>query len=139
MRSRPDHSPLAGVAAFDPYDARTLAPLTRHADRLTVPAGTTVARRGRPAREVVAVLSGEVLVMTEAGVARCGPGAWVGAAEVRARTPHDATVVAGTDLDVLVLTAPAFRWATQVLPGLLTPDSPVPCAPETVAVDTAMA
>ena len=46
---------------------------------------------------------------------------------------------AGTDLDVLVLTAPAFRWATQVLPGLLTPDSPVPCAPETVAVDTAMA
>jgi CRP-like cAMP-binding protein len=110
---------LSGVAAFAGYDARTLAPLARHADRLRVPAGTLIARAGRPAREAVLVLGGDVAVITAGGVERRGPGTWVGADEVAGRGRQPATVVAGDGLEVLVLAAPAFRWALQVLPGLV--------------------
>lgn len=120
-RSRPVLSALAGVAPFDRYDDRTLAPLAAHADRLTVPAGTPLAQEGRRARQVVVVMAGDAVV-TRCGaeVARLGPGAWLGARESLAGAPHAETVVAGDDLAVLVLPDPAFRWAVQSLPGLAT-------------------
>jgi CRP-like cAMP-binding protein len=67
----------------------------------------------------VVVVSGEVLVMSDVGVERRGPGAWIGAREVLAGERHAAAVVAGDDLDVVVLTPPALRWAARELPGLL--------------------
>jgi CRP-like cAMP-binding protein len=117
--ARADRSALAGVAPFDRYDARTLAPLGRHADRLRVREGTVLAQAGRPVREVIRVLAGEVAVITPGGVERRGAGTWVGAEPMLARTAQRATVVAGPGLEVLVLPAPAFRWAAQVLPGLV--------------------
>jgi CRP-like cAMP-binding protein len=113
--------PLADVAPFDRYRYRhrSLTPLVAGADRLTVPAGTTLARPGRAAHEAVVVVRGEVLVMTDGGVERRGPGAWIGAREVLAGERHAAAVVAGDDLDVVVLTPPALRWAARELPGLL--------------------
>ena len=116
---RAARSALAGVAPFDRYDARTLAPLGRHADRLRVGEGTVLAHAGRPAREVIRVLAGEVSLITPGGVERRGPGTWIGAEPLLARTAHRATVVAGAGVEVLVLPAPAFRWAAQVLPGLV--------------------
>jgi CRP-like cAMP-binding protein len=120
LLSRSDRrTPLSGVAAFAGYDPRTVAPLARHADRLRVPAGTLIARAGQAAREAVLVLAGDVAVITAGGVERRGPGTWVGADQIPGRGRHPATVVAGADLEVLVLPAPAFRWALQVLPGLV--------------------
>jgi CRP-like cAMP-binding protein len=117
--------PLTDVAPFDRYRfrRRSLAPLVAGADRLTVPPGTTLARPGRAAHEAVVVVSGEVLVMSDAGVERRGPGAWIGAREVLDGKRYAAAVVAGDDLDVVVLTPPALRWAARELPGLL--DAPV--------------
>jgi CRP-like cAMP-binding protein len=118
-RTRPDLSALAGVAPFDRYDERALAPLAAHVDRLSVPAGTPLAQEGRRARQVVVVLAGgAVVTRCGAEVGRLGPGAWVGARESLAGIPHAETVVAGDDLAVLVLPDPAFRWAVQSLPGL---------------------
>lgn len=122
LLARPDLSALAGVAAFERYDARALAPLAQHADRLRLATGTVVARAGQPVREAVLVLRGEVAVITTGGVARRGPGTWIGADQLVAATApgrQPATVVAGDRLEVLVLPAPAFRWAVQVLPGLV--------------------
>jgi CRP-like cAMP-binding protein len=120
-RTRPDLSALAGVAPFDRYDDRALAPLAAHSDRLTVPAGTPLAEEGRRARQVVVVVAGDAVV-TRCGaeVGRLGPGAWLGARESLAGAPHAETVVAGDDLAVLVLPDPAFRWAVHELPGLAT-------------------
>jgi len=112
-----DTSALAGV--FAGIRPRALDPLARHADRLSVPAGTVLARAGRQAHEVVAVIQGEVTALTAEGVERRGPGTWVGADQVLDGTPHPATVVAGAGTEVLVLAAPSFRWAAQVLPGLV--------------------
>lgn len=117
--ARADHSALAGVAPFDRYDARTLAPLGRQADRLRVGEGTVLAHAGRPVREVIRVLAGRVAVITAGGVECRGAGTWIGADPLLASTPHPATVVAGAGVEVLVLPAPAFRWAAQVLPGLV--------------------
>jgi len=117
-RSRPDVSVLRSALPFDAYDERELAPLARHADRLDLHPGTTLARAGERAREVVVVVEGDAVVMHRGGVERLGPGSWLGAREVMGGGVHGDTVVAGDGLRVVVLPAPAFRWATQMLPGL---------------------
>lgn len=117
-RSRPDVSVLRAAAPFAAYDHRTLAPLAAHADRLDPRPGTPLARAGEHAREVVIVVDGDAVVMGRGGVERLGPGSWVGAREVLGGAAHGHTVVAGDGLRVVVLPAPAFRWAAQMLPGL---------------------
>jgi hypothetical protein len=47
-----------------------------------------------------------------------GPGTAVGGAELLTGAVHQATLVAGEGLEVLVLAGPAFRYAAQTLPGL---------------------
>ena len=123
-RSRPDVSVLRAAAPFDAYEERALAPLAAHADRLDPRPGTPLARAGEHAREVVMVVEGEAVVMHPGGVERLGPGSWVGAREVVGGDAHGVTVVAGDGLRVVVLPAPAFRWATQMLPGLLAQVAP---------------
>jgi CRP-like cAMP-binding protein len=127
-RSRPDTSVLRDAPPFARYDDRTLAPLARHADRLDLRPGTPLARRGERAREAVVVVAGEAVAVGCGGVERLGPGAWIGAREALAGTAHDVTVVAGDDLRVVVLPAPALRWADQTLPGLLPRPEPLPGA-----------
>ena len=123
-RSRPDVSVLRAAAPFDAYEERALALLAAHADRLDPRPGTPLARAGEHAREVVMVVEGEAVVMHRGGVERLGPGSWVGAREVLGGDAHGVTVVAGDGLRVVVLPAPAFRWATQMLPGLLAQVAP---------------
>ncbi|HEY7073337.1 MAG TPA: cyclic nucleotide-binding domain-containing protein [Acidimicrobiales bacterium] len=129
-KSRPDLSVLRAAAPFAGYDERALAPLAAHADRLDPRPGTPLARAGEHAREVVVVVEGDAVVMHRGGVARLGPGSWVGAREVVGGHAHGETVVAGDGLRVVVLPAPAFRWAAQMLPGLLdqvaAPGDPAP-------------
>lgn len=118
-RRRADASVLLGVAPFDRYRRRALAPLAAHADRLRVTSGTVVAREGHLVREMVIVLSGALLA-TRGGrpVGTFGPGTAVGGEELLAGRTHQATLVAGDGLEVLVLTGPAYRYAVQTLPGL---------------------
>lgn len=122
VRHRPDVSVFAGIALFDGYPGRQLAPLARHADRLVVTPGTPLARQGSHAHEVVVIVTGEAVAVRDGlEVARLGPGAVVGAREELAAVPHDATVLAGPGLSALVLTGPAFRWAVRSLPGFAVP------------------
>ena len=118
-RRRPDVSAFAGVTLFARFHPRDLAPLARHVDRVAVTPGTTLAREGDLAHEVVVVAAGEVVV-SRGGVEldRCGPGTVIGAAEDLAGARHGVTYVAATGLSALVLTGPAFRWAVQSLAGL---------------------
>jgi CRP-like cAMP-binding protein len=119
-RHRPDVSAFAGIDLFDGYPDRALAPLARHADRLVVAPGGTLAREGRHAHEVVVIVTGEVIVVRDGvEIGRLGPGGVVGAAEEVTGAAHDATYVARTAVSALVLTGPAFRWAVDSLPGLL--------------------
>jgi CRP-like cAMP-binding protein len=119
IRHRPDVEPLASVAPFDRYPRRSLRPLAAHADRVTVPEGTVLAREGGLVHEVVVVVDGEV-VASRCGATqrRYGSGTRLGARELLTGAPHPDTLVAGEALEVLVINGPAYRGAVQTLPGL---------------------
>jgi len=119
MAPRTDLSAFDGVALFAAYDGRALAPLAAHADRVAVLPGVILAREGHQAREVLVILSGEVLVSRgDRPLDLLGPGAVIGAREELDRTPHGATYVAGSGVAALALPGHSFRWAVQTLPGL---------------------
>jgi CRP-like cAMP-binding protein len=107
------------VAPFDTVDARDLLPIAPHVDHLGVGEGTVVAREGEHARQFVVVLSGEVVASRDgAELTRLGPGTQIGAPGVLDGEPHGSTLTATTDLDVLVVSAPALRWAVEAVPAL---------------------
>ena len=119
-RSRTGPSLLAGVAPFDAWPPGELRPLVAHTDRMRVRSGTVLAQHGRQVREAVAVVAGEVVAQGGAlDGRRYGPGTWLGGAELLAGEPYPATLVADTDLEVVVVNGPAFRWAAQTHPGLV--------------------
>jgi CRP-like cAMP-binding protein len=119
-RRGPDVSVLADVPPFDRYAHGSLAPLVPRADRLRVPAGAVVAREGSRARQVVFVVAGTLLADRDGQpFGALGAGSCVGGREVIEDRAHSCTLVAGDGLEALVLTAPAYRWAVQTLPGLM--------------------
>lgn len=136
---RGDRSAFAGVPLFAGHDRRSLAELGRHADRLVVAPGTTVALEGRRHHEVVVVVAGEVRV-TRGGrpVDRLGPGAVIGGREEIDGTAHTATCLAGDGVELLVLRGSAFRWAVQSLDGFA-PDLEHPAPPVEVVTSAAVA
>jgi CRP-like cAMP-binding protein len=109
---------LLAVAPFDRYPERAVRPLSAHADRLRLREGTELVREQQRADEFVVVLSGEVIAYCDGQeVGRLGTGAHIGATELLQGTRHAHTLLAGCDLDVLVVYGPSFRWAAQTLPG----------------------
>jgi CRP-like cAMP-binding protein len=114
-RSEPP-SNLDLLAGFEPFDRcppkarRELAP---HVDRLQVRPGTLLARRGELARSVVVVLSGTVRAERGAQSWSGGRGTQIGGHEVLQGGVHDVAWYALSDVEVLVVNGPAYRWAVQ--------------------------
>jgi CRP-like cAMP-binding protein len=107
---------LHTIAPFDQCSVRVLRAVAPHVDRVRVRAGTVLAREGGEPREFLVVRSGEIAASrqgTDVGVD--GPGAQIGGAALLDRQPHDATWTATTELDVLVVNGPAYRWVWQTL------------------------
>jgi CRP-like cAMP-binding protein len=119
MARGPDVQRLASVHPFDRYPRRRLRQLAAHADRIHVPEGTVIAREGGLVHEMVVVVDGEVVASRRnRGERRLGIGARIGARELMTGAPHPETLVAGSELEVLVVNGPAYRGAAQELPGL---------------------
>ena len=109
---------LLAVAPFAHYSQRAVRPLAEHVDRLRLREGTELVREHQRADEFVVVLSGEVIAQRDGQeVGRLRAGAHIGATELLQGTRHAHTLLAGCDLDVLVVNGPSFRWAAQTLPG----------------------
>jgi CRP-like cAMP-binding protein len=127
---------LLAVAPFDRYPDRAVRPLAMHTDRLRLRKGTELVHEQQRADEFVVVLSGEVIAQRDGQeVGRLGVGAHIGATELLQGTRHAHTLLAGCDLDVLVVYGPSFRWAAQTLPGFadaLLTDVPTPPPPQDV-------
>jgi Cyclic nucleotide-binding domain len=114
-------APLPPLSRFPPFDRcrpKALAPLTAHVDHLRLPAGTVLAHEGWTVREVICVVTGEVIATRrDREPQRHGPGSQIGVAELLCGASHPATLTAGDDLEVLVIYGPAYRWAAQTLPA----------------------
>jgi CRP-like cAMP-binding protein len=107
---------LRAVAPFDRYPEDALQVLAPQTDQLHVRAGTVLAREGASAREFIVVLSGQVTAMrSEVAVDRAGAGTQIGGSALVQDEAHDATWMADSDLDVLVVNGPAYRWAAHAV------------------------
>jgi CRP-like cAMP-binding protein len=96
---------------FDQLPRRLLRLLEQHVDRLHVSAGTVVARAGHPAYELVVVKDGAAVAVAPGDRQRLlPPGVVIGGRELASGRPHEETVVATSDLDVIVVNGPSYRW-----------------------------
>jgi CRP-like cAMP-binding protein len=122
FRRRPrrhDTQRLLAAAGFAGDDLR-LAAIAAHTDHVRLPAGRTLVHGDRTARELVAVVSGEAAVLHDDGsCSTVAAGTQIGGPEVVGGRRHTATVVAATEVEVVVVNGPAVRWAHQE--GILGP------------------
>jgi hypothetical protein len=126
-RRRPDVGPLLQVPAFRHCTPRQLAEMAPHTDRLRLSPGRTLVRAGDRGRELVVVVAGEAAVIRGGRqVAVLTPGAQIGGRETLRHERHDATVVATSDLEVVVVNGPAVRWAHQECASGLAPQASRP-------------
>lgn len=105
-RRRPDHV-VRHVASLGLPAADRLAGAGTPMD---LRAGTTLVRQGERGTQAFLILTGTAQVLTEDGVVTVGPGAVVGErATLDHRCTRNATVVAQTDLSVLVYDPRTYR------------------------------
>jgi CRP-like cAMP-binding protein len=104
---------------FSGLNRRELATVARTADQIGVPAGTVLIKEGERGREFYLILQGTAAVRRGGRkVASLGPGRYFGELALLDRGPRSATVVAETDMELLVLEQRAFGGVLQEIPGL---------------------
>lgn len=112
-----DH--LLHIPLFAGCSARDLDRLARATDEVTLDAGTTLTRQGDIGREAFVLLSGTAEVQRDGvSVAEVGPGAVIGELALLDGGPRTATVIATTEVDVIVLSRPAFNAVLDEIPTL---------------------
>lgn len=115
--------PLAG-AFFAPLPPRNRAAVLQRFRRRIVAAGTAVIRRGETGHGLVVVVRGRLELHAEGeggapiALGAIEPGEFIGEASLLARAPAAAEVTAGTDAELLVLSADDFHDVTRAFPGL---------------------
>jgi len=113
-RDHPVLLALQGVDLLCSVVAPALVRLIADTDMVDLPAARTIAQTGRHARQFIAVVDGWVEQTDERGRAtQIGPGGQVGARELVDVKPFAATFTTLTSTTVLVMSAPAFRWAAD--------------------------
>ena len=110
---------LATVPLFSQCNKSQLQEISRVADELIVRAGTVLTRQGDFDYELFVVIDGRAKVTRDGRqVASIGRGEFVGELAVIAHVPRSATVIAETDLDLLVLTPARLDQLLDDIPGL---------------------
>jgi CRP/FNR family cyclic AMP-dependent transcriptional regulator len=110
---------LATVPLFSQCNRSQLQEISRVADEVIVRAGTVLTQQGDFDYELFVIIDGTAKVNRDGRqVASIGRGEFVGELAVIAHVPRSATVVADTDLDLLVLTPARLDQLLDDIPGL---------------------
>ena len=110
---------LRAVPLFSTCSRPELESIAGLGTRTTVPAEKELTRQGQPGREFFLVVGGTARCLIDGReVARFGPGDFFGEMSLLDGRPRTATVVATTDLDVLVLDRREFATLLDELPGI---------------------
>jgi CRP/FNR family cyclic AMP-dependent transcriptional regulator len=105
------------VALFSGCTGRTLRRLSGLGTRVQMPTGRKLTTAGSRGSEVLIVLSGTATCQVHGvEVARFGPGDFFGEVAALDGGPRTATVVASTDMEVLVLTRVEFATLVRSSP-----------------------
>jgi len=109
---------VARVPLFARLDAASIADLVGMLKARTVPAGTTIIRKGERGNAMYLIASGGVDVESAAGTVRLAEGDFFGEMALLSREPRSATVTALRATDLLVLDADDFLRLVDRLPDL---------------------
>jgi CRP/FNR family cyclic AMP-dependent transcriptional regulator len=120
MASKTEHtSHLAEVPLFSACTRKDLEKISRASDEVQVKAGRVLVEEGRPGHEFFLILEGNATVRRgKRKVADLGPGQYFGELSLLDRGPRTASVVADTDMRVLVLGQREFLGVLDDVPGL---------------------
>jgi hypothetical protein len=100
---------LRRIPIFQPLPLTTLEPLAHELQPVRVSAGEVIVRQGEPGDRFYIVDQGEVEVHVDDRPAqRLGPGDYFGEIALLRDVPRTATVIASTDVDLLVLGRDVF-------------------------------
>ncbi len=112
-----DH--LAQIRLFSSCSNKELAKIAKASDELSLAEGKVLMAQGQPGREAFVIVDGQATVTVgDTDVATLGPGDHVGELALLDGGPRTATVVAKTDMTVLVISQRAFFGLLDEVPGL---------------------
>lgn len=112
-----DH--LSKVQLFSAASKKELEKLGKASDELEVPAGKELVEQGRVGHEFFLILEGTASVRRNGRkIATLGPGAYFGELSLLDRGPRSASVVADTDMTLLVLGQREFSGVLDEVPTL---------------------
>lgn len=112
-----DH--LAEVPLFSAASRKDLQKIARASDEVDVKSGRVLVDQGRPGHEFFLILEGTATVRrNNRKVATLSTGQYFGELSLLDRGPRTATVVADTDMKVLVLGQREFLGVLDDVPGL---------------------
>jgi CRP-like cAMP-binding protein len=110
---------LANVPLFRACSQKDLRQIAKASDEVQIPAGKVIVNEGEPGREFFLILDGEADVRHgKKSVATLGPGRYFGEMALLDRGPRSATVVASSDMNVLVLGQREFHGVIEQVPTL---------------------
>ena len=116
-QSHLDH--LASVPLFSACSKKELRAVAKASDEISLPAGKTLCEQGAIGREAFVIVSGTAEVRrNKRKVATLGPGACVGELALLDHKPRTASVVAATDLTVLVIGTREFSGIVDEIPSI---------------------
>ena len=110
---------LANVPLFSALSKRDLQRVAKASDEVAIEAGRTLVEQGRTGHEFFLILDGEAVVRrNNRKVATLGPGEHFGELAILDRGPRSASVIANTDMRVLVLGQREFVGVLDSIPGM---------------------
>lgn len=112
-----DH--LASVPLFAACAKNDLKLVARRAENVRVEAGKELVTEGKPGHEFFVIAEGKANVKRKGKkLATLGPGDFFGELALLDRAPRNATVVAGSDMELFVLGQREFSGLLDEVPGL---------------------
>jgi CRP/FNR family transcriptional regulator, cyclic AMP receptor protein len=110
---------LAQVRLFSACNKKELGLIGKASDEIAVPAGKVLCEQGKPGFEFYLILDGTATVKRNGKkVATLEPGRYFGELSLLTRYPRNATVVADTDMELLVLGQREFSGLLDEVPGM---------------------
>ena len=110
---------LANVPLFSALSKRDLQRVAKASDEVAIEAGRTLVEQGRTGHEFFLILEGEAVIRrNNRKVATLGPGEHFGELAILDRGPRSASVIANTDMRVLVLGQREFVGVLDSIPGM---------------------
>jgi CRP-like cAMP-binding protein len=108
-RSDPYLDALGSVPLFWACSRKELQLVSKQGERRSAPAGEVLVKEGSVGAELFVILEGAARVLRqERKVATLGPGDFFGDLSLLDRAPRNATVVAATPVELIVIRQPAF-------------------------------